>query len=142
MRKNKVLLIEDEKLDALGVGRVLKELYPSVLLEVLATGEQAIDWIHRFRQNGELIVLILMDMTLPRMEGLTLISQIKAHKDLAYTPIVILSGNDSFKAIQYAYQSGASAYLVKRQELNDSKRMLASIFHFWIENNVHHSPVS
>ncbi|MBV9435929.1 MAG: response regulator, partial [Acidobacteria bacterium] len=78
MRKSKVLLIEDEKLDALAIGRVLKQLYPEVLLEILQTGEQALDWISRFRQDGEKICLIVMDMTLPRMEGLELISEIKA----------------------------------------------------------------
>ncbi|MBV9072133.1 MAG: response regulator [Acidobacteria bacterium] len=107
MRKSKVLLIEDEKLDALAIGRVLKQLYPEVLLEILQTGEQALDWISRFRQDGEKICLIVMDMTLPRMEGLELISEIKANPDLAYAPIVVLSGNDSPTAIRHAYKSGS-----------------------------------
>ena len=138
MQKSKVLLIEDEKIDALGVGRVLKELYPSVLLEVISTGEQALDWIHRYRKNDETMVLVLMDMSVPRMDGLTLISEIKANKDLAFTPVVVLSGNDSSGAIQNAYESGACAYIVKRQELKEMKRILSNTFTFWLENNALH----
>jgi CheY-like chemotaxis protein len=137
--KSKVVLIEDDKVDALGVGRVLKELYPTVLLEVLSTGEQALDWIHRFRQNGESIVLILMDMTLPRMEGLTLISRIKINRDLAHTPIVVLSGNESPQAIRHAYESGACAYIAKRQHSNEMKPVLSNMFKFWLEHNVPHT---
>jgi CheY-like chemotaxis protein len=134
--KRKVLLIEDEKIDATGVGRVLKEFYPEVLLEVLTTGEHAIEWIHRFRQNGEEIALILMDMTLPRMDGLRLIPELRNHRDLRHTPIVVLSGNQSPTAIQHAYDSGACAYVVKRSAFADTKTALACMFHFWLGQNL------
>jgi CheY-like chemotaxis protein len=136
LRKSKVLLIEDEKIDALGVGRVLKELYPSVLLEVLTTGEHALDWIGRFRQDGETIALILMDMTLPRLEGLELLPQIRKNPSLVHTPVVVLSGNDSQAAVQNAYRSGACAYIVKRSELAEMKRILGHMFSFWLDGNV------
>lgn len=136
VRKRKVLLIEDEKIDALGVGRVLKELYPAVLLEVLNTGEQALDWISRFRQDGEKIALILMDMTLPRMNGLELLSEIKRNKDLASAPVVVLSGSDNPKAVQNAYQSGACAYILKRPQFEEMKQVLANIFNFWLDANI------
>ena len=136
MGKSKVLLIEDEKIDALGVGRVLKELYPSVLLEVINTSEQAIEWILRFRQDRDRVALILMDMTLPRMHGLELLPEIKRNKDLASTPVVILSGNDSPEAIRNAYQSGACAYILKHSEFKEMRQLLTRIFDFWLNANV------
>jgi two-component system response regulator len=136
IRKRKVLLIEDEKIDALGVGRVLKELYPAVLLEVLNNGEQALDWISRFRQDSEKISLILMDMTLPRMNGLELLSEIKRNKDLAGSPVVVLSGSDSPKAVQNAYDSGACAYILKKPQFDEMKLVLANTFNFWLDSNL------
>jgi CheY-like chemotaxis protein len=128
--KRKVLLIEDEKIDAISVGRVLKELYPSVLLEVVHTGEQALEWIQRFRLDGERVALILMDMTLPRMHGLELLLEIKRNKDLASTPVVILSGNDSPEAVRQAYHSGACAYVLKQPELQQMQKVLIPMFDF------------
>jgi two-component system response regulator len=136
IRRRKVLLIEDEKIDALGVGRVLKELYPAVLLEVLNTGEQALDWIGRFHLDGEKIALILMDMTLPRMNGLELLPEIKRNKDLAGSPVIILSGTDSPKAVHAAYESGACAYILKRPQFDEMKKVLANIFNFWLDANL------
>jgi CheY-like chemotaxis protein len=134
--KRKVLLIEDEKIDAISVGRVLKELYPSVLLEVVHTGEQALEWIQRFRQDGERVALILMDMTLPRMHGLELLPEIKRNKDLASTPVVILSGNDSPEAVRQAYHSGACAYVLKQPELQQMQKVLIPMFDFWLNANI------
>lgn len=136
MEKTKVLLIEDEKIDALGVGRVLKELYPTVLLEVVTTGEQAIDWIHRFRKGRERVALILMDMTLPRMGGLQLLPAIKANEDLAHAPVVMLSGSDNPQAIRSAYDSGACAYILKSAQFSDMRQTLARVFDFWLGTNV------
>lgn len=131
----KVVLIEDEKIDVMGVGKVLKEFHPHVLLEVVGTGEQALEWIHRFRQDGERVALILMDMTLPRMHGLDLLSPIKKNPDLTATPVVVLSGNDSSEAIRLAYQSGACAYVVKKSEFAEMKNVLRRVFDFWLRAN-------
>jgi two-component system response regulator len=132
----KVLLIEDERVNALGVGRVLKELFPAIGFEVVSTGEQAIEWIHRFRHNETRVFLILMDMTLQRMEGLKLLPEIKSNPHLTHTPVVIFSGNESPKAIEHAYQSGACAYIFKKTDATQMKRTLANIFNFWLDTNV------
>ena len=135
LKQRKVLLVEDEKIDAIGVGRVLKEFYPSVRLEIVSTGEQAVEWVHRYRHDGERIALILMDMSLPRLSGLELIAEIKGNKDLSDAPVVVLSGNDRTDAIQHAYRSGACAYLVKRTDFREMNKILQRTFDFWLGTN-------
>src|SRR6185437_17057116 len=69
--RKKVLVVEDEKIDAVRVAKVIREEFPDVGIEVVTNGEQALDWVHRFRPlGGESVVLVLMDLTIPRMSGL------------------------------------------------------------------------
>ena len=135
-KQRKVLLVEDEKIDAASVGRVLKERYPSVLLELVSTGEQALEWVNRFHPERERVALILMDMAFPRMHGLELIAELKKHKELADTPIVVLSGNESPEAVRLAYDSGACAYVVKQADFNEMKQALSRLFDFWLGANI------
>ena len=135
MRK-KMLVIEDERIDALSIGQVLKQQFPNTELEVVTNGEQALDWIHRFRPSSEeKLFLILMDLTIPRMSGLDLISEFKAHSHLQYAPIVILSGSDNPQAINAAYKSGACGYVVKPDTMDEMRGVLKNTLNYWLEAN-------
>jgi CheY-like chemotaxis protein len=134
--RKKMLVVEDEKIDAASIGRVLKQQFPRVSLEIVINGEQALDWIHRFRADAdETISLILMDLTIPRMSGLDLISEFKGHARLRNVPIVILSGNDSPQAIESAYTSGACGYVVKPGLAAEMLDVLGKTLNYWLEAN-------
>jgi CheY-like chemotaxis protein len=135
MRK-KMLVIEDEKVDALSIGRVLKQHFAGVGLEVVTNGEQALDWIQRFRHDPEApVFLILMDLTMPRMSGLDLISEFKNHPYLRNVPIVILSGSENPQAIKSAYTSGACGYVVKGETAVEMRGLLRKTLDYWLEAN-------
>ena len=135
MRK-KMLVIEDEKIDAVSIGQVLKQQFPDTELEVVTNGEQALDWIHRFRPSAaETLFLIMMDLTIPRMSGLDLVSEFKAHPFLHHVPIVILSVNESPQAINSAYKSGACGYVVKPDNVAEMRGVLRKTLDYWLEAN-------
>ena len=135
MRK-KLLVIEDEKIDALSIGRVLKKEFPNVALEIVTNGEQALDWIQRYRPDPqEIVFLVLMDLTMPRMSGLDLISEFKRHAHLRSAPIVILSGTDNPAAINSAYDSGACGYLVKPNTSAEMSDLLSKTLNYWLSAN-------
>jgi CheY-like chemotaxis protein len=134
--RKKLLVVEDEKIDALSIGRVLKEQFPNVALELVNNGEQVLDWIQRFRvEADETMFLVLMDLTIPRMSGLDLISEFKANAHLRNVPIVILSGTDSPQAIKSAYNTGASGYLVKPGTASEMRDLLKMTLSFWLNAN-------
>ncbi|HWC19563.1 MAG TPA: response regulator [Terriglobales bacterium] len=140
MRK-KLLVVEDEKIDALSIGRVLKQQFPNVSLEIVTNGELALDWIQRFRHDpNEAVCLILMDLTMPRMSGLDLVSEFKRHEYLRHAPIVILSGSNNPKAIQSAYDSGACGYLVKPATSVEMRDLLSKTLTYWLDANQLSSP--
>ena len=134
--RKKMLVIEDEKIDAISIGHVLKQQFPNAELEVVTNGEQALDWIQRFRQvPNETLSLILMDLTIPRMSGLDLISEFKAHQQLRNVPIVILSGSENPQAIDSAYKSGACGYVIKPNTAADMRGVLKKTLDYWLDAN-------
>jgi CheY-like chemotaxis protein len=134
--RKKMLVVEDEKIDALSIGRVLKQQYPDAELEIIMNGEQALDWIQRFRPDpDQTLLLILMDLTIPRMSGLDLISEFKGHAHLRGVPIVILSGSDNPDAIKSAYASGASGYVVKPGTSVEMRGLLRKTLDYWLDAN-------
>ena len=134
MRK-KVLVIEDEKIDALRIGRVISQQFPGVSLEILTTGEQALDWLQRFRTDDAVLQLVLMDLTIPRVHGLELLSEFKRNELVKDVPIVVLSGNEDPEAISIAYSSGAFGYVVKPATAAEMATTLASVLDFWLNVN-------
>jgi CheY-like chemotaxis protein len=134
--RKKVLVIEDEKIDALSIGQVLKQHFADTELEVITNGEQALDWTHRFRPSSEeKLSLVLMDLTIPRMSGLDLVSEFKARPYLHHVPIVILSGSESPQAINSAYKSGACGYVVKPDNVAEMRSVLRKTLDYWLEAN-------
>ena len=132
MRK-KVLVIEDEKIDAVRIGRAINEQFPGVSLEVITTGEQALDWLHRFRADG--LSLVLMDLGVPRMHGLELLVEFKRNELVKDVPIVVLSGNEDPEAIRLAYGAGASAYVIKPPTAAEMSAAVTSTLEFWLNVN-------
>jgi len=132
----KILLIEDEKIDALRIGRVISKNFPEASIEVLTTGEQALDWLHRFRGEDGLLSLILMDLTIPRVHGLELLAEFKHNEFVKFVPIVVLSGNEDPEAVRIAYRAGASAYVVKPAATTEAAARLSSTLDFWLNVNL------
>jgi len=137
--RKKLLVIEDEKIDALRIGRVISHQFPGVSLEVLTTGEQALDWLHRFRAGDDVLQLVLMDLTIPRVHGFELLTEFKRNDLLKDVPIVVLSGNEDPEAIRIAYAAGAFGYVVKPATASEMAVTLAGVLDFWL--NVNRAPV-
>lgn len=133
--RKKVLLIEDEKIDALRIGRVISGEFPGVSLEILTTGEQALDWLQRYRGGDGNLTLVLMDLSIPRMHGLELLPEFKRNEFTKDIPIVILSGSEDPEAIRLTYSAGASAYVVKSATAGEMSAALASTLDFWLNVN-------
>ena len=131
----KVLLIEDERIDALRISRAVSENFSDVSVEVLTTGEQALDWLHRFRGEDGFLSLIVMDLGIPRMHGLELLSEFKRNELVRDVPIVIFSGTDDAEAIRLAYRAGASAYVIKPVAAAEMKAALSNTLVFWLKVN-------
>jgi DNA-binding response OmpR family regulator len=109
-----VLLVDDQRF----VGAALERLLAGEQDIELHCCLNAVDAIARANQIGP--TLILQDLVLPDIDGLTMVKMFRANPSTAVTPIVVLSGNDDAESRSRAIAGGANDYLVKlpaRQDL-------------------------
>lgn len=103
-----ILLVEDEKLLAEMYQDKLKEIGFGV--DLAFSAEEALDYLGEKRPD-----LILLDILLPREDGIFLLKKLKEDKNISEIPVVAFSNYDDPKAKKEALELGAKAYLIKTQ---------------------------
>jgi DNA-binding response OmpR family regulator len=102
-----ILLVDDQKFVGLALGRLLSA-EPDLVLHCCTEATAAVAEANRIAPS-----LILQDLILPAIDGLTLVSMYRANPATRATPIVVLSGNDDAATRARAIEAGANDYLVK-----------------------------
>jgi CheY-like chemotaxis protein len=113
VREIRVMLVEDNPEDVAVTKRVLKfnKLDRDMLLAT--SGREALRILTKLANEGEILDLILLDINLPDISGIDLLTQIKKDPRLGLIPVVILTGSNEDEDIQKCYDLGAGSYLVK-----------------------------
>jgi CheY-like chemotaxis protein len=106
-----ILLVEDDRLDSMAVCRALKELGVSNELMCARDGEEALMLLTD--QHHETPCLILLDLNMPRMNGLEFLEAIRAENALKRIPIVMVSTSEAQQDLARSLELGAVAYVVK-----------------------------
>ena len=107
------MLVEDNPEDVVFTQRLLKfnKLDRDMLLAT--SGREALRILTKLAKEGEILDLILLDINLPDISGIELLTKIKKDKRLSSIPVVILTGSNEDEDIQKCYDLGAGSYLVK-----------------------------
>lgn len=113
VREIRVMLVEDNPEDVVFTQRLLKfnKLDRDMLLAT--SGREALRILTKLAKEGEILDLILLDINLPDISGIELLTKIKKDKRLSLIPVVILTGSNEDEDIQKCYDLGAGSYLVK-----------------------------
>jgi CheY-like chemotaxis protein len=102
---------------------------------VVRDGAEALDYLYRrgaFAQepDGNPIV-ILLDLKMPKVDGIQVLRQIKSDKDLQTIPVVILTSSRESRDMETCYQLGVNAYVVKPVKFADFVEAVREIGVFW-----------
>ncbi len=108
----KILLVEDNFEDAAVTKRVLLHNKLNKRLVIAASGKEALAALQK-KTKADLPQLILLDINLPDISGIDILTFIKNDNNLRNIPVVILTGSNEDQDIQKSYDLGASSYLVK-----------------------------
>ena len=135
-----ILLVEDDPDHTELVRRAIEELAPEVRLEALADGELALDYLFR---RGEWAAaersprpdLVLLDLRLPRLDGFSVLREIKNASALRHIPIVILTSSSSDRDVEQAYAEHANSYLVKPHDYERLVNLLGRARDYWLVRN-------
>jgi CheY-like chemotaxis protein len=136
-----LLLVEDDDAHAEIVKRNLEGIRVANRVVHAKDGQEAFDYL--FRQgawsspkSSPRPGIVLLDLRLPKIDGLELLQLIKRDEDLRRIPVVVLTTSAAESDMAKAYDSGASSYLVKPVDFSRFKEMLEAFGYYWLAWNV------
>lgn len=129
-----VLLVEDDPADALMVQEAFGEYAVRSQLHVVTDGEQALQFL---RQEGRFSDvprpgLVMLDLNLPRLNGLEVLAEIRADAGLGAIPVVMLTISQAPEDILRSYQLHASAYVTKPTDYDEFIAAIGGIDGFYL----------
>jgi CheY-like chemotaxis protein len=108
-----ILLVEDNPMDMDLTLRAFSKKKFSNTIHVARDGEEALAWFPRWEAGEPLPAVILLDLSLPRVNGLEVLQQLKDHPRFRRIPVVILTSSREDSDLKSAYDLGVSSYIEK-----------------------------
>jgi len=135
-----ILLVEDNPDHAELVIRNMEEFKVSNRIVHVEDGEAALDYLYgkgeyADRPRFPLPHLMLLDLRLPKVDGLQVLKEVKSCETLRALPVVVLTTSDAERDLAMAYEYHANSYLTKPVDFNDFSRLLGDLGFYWLAWN-------
>ena len=134
-RPARVLLVEDNEADVRLTREALREAGENVRLSAVGAGDLALAYLRS--EGGYADVprpdLVLLDLNLPRKNGLEVLEEMRADPQLRSIPVIVLTSSAARQDVEDCYARGANAFVVKPLELDAFMDLIGAIRGFWLE---------
>ncbi len=132
-----ILLVEDNPNDELLTLRALSKNNFSNNIHIVRDGEEALDFIfckgkYKDRKMKDIPKVILLDIKLPKIDGIEVLKQIKEDERTKIIPIVILTSSKEEKDIIKSYKLGANSYIVKPVNFTNFVETISTLSYYWL----------
>jgi len=134
-----ILIVEDNLNDIRLIKRALQKTDLEPQIYIAKDGVEALEFIDNYFDDPEhtkLPKLILLDLKLPRLDGLELLEKIKNNIDWAHLPVIIMTSSNETVDIKRAYKLGVNSYLVKPVNYEDFYETIKELTHYWLKINL------
>lgn len=130
-RNQPILLVEDNPVDIDLTLRAFKKRNLTNPIQVARDGVEALAFVEKWDKGEATPVVILLDLKLPRIDGLEVLKTIKLHPKYDTIPIVVLTSSSDNKDIERAYKLGANSYIVKPVNFDKFVEVASQIEIYW-----------
>lgn len=126
-----ILLVEDNPVDVDLTLRAFSKRKLSNPIVVARDGEEALKQIEGWEKGEQKPVVVLLDLKLPKVDGLEVLKRIKSHPVFKTIPVVVLTSSSEDKDIEAAYKIGANSYIVKPVDFEKFVEVAGQIELYW-----------
>ena len=124
-----ILLVEDDDIDAIGIQRSLKSLN---LLNPIHRTRDGLEALEALRNDTvERPFIVLLDLNMPRMNGLEFLSAVRSDARLSDIVVFVLTTSQLDEEISAAYQKNIAGYIVKSPSKQDYKQLIRFLENYW-----------
>jgi two-component system response regulator len=139
-RNTTILLVEDNPDDVTLTLRALKKNNIGNRVIAVEDGAEALDFLfcqnkYRDRSPEDLPQLVLLDLRLPKLDGMEVLRRIRTDKRTRTLPVVILTGSDEEQKMVESYKSGANAFMRKPVDFDQFKVAVPKLGLSWVVLN-------
>jgi DNA-binding response OmpR family regulator len=131
----RILMVEDDPKDVELTMTALEEYNLANEVVVVGDGDEALDYLYcrgQFEARvGENPAVMLLDLKLPKVNGLEVLQQIKADEKMKMIPVVVLTSSNEEKDMVASYKLGVNAYVVKPVDFHEFVNAIKELGVFW-----------
>jgi CheY-like chemotaxis protein len=131
----RILMVEDDAKDVELSLTALEDYNLANEVVVVRDGEEALDYLYQRGQfkmrAGDNPAVILLDLKLPKVDGLEVLKQIKSEEKLRMIPVVVLTSSKEEKDMVASYKLGVNAYVVKPVDFHEFVNAIKELGAFW-----------
>jgi CheY-like chemotaxis protein len=137
-RMGTILLVEDNSLDLDLTLRAFKVTRVANPVQICRDGAEALDYVHTrkaFEGQAPVPMLVLLDLKLPKVDGIEVLRAMRAHTRYRYVPVVIVSTSAEERDIAAAYEQGANSYIPKAVNFDRFVDTIRQVATYWLTIN-------
>ena len=133
-----ILLVDDNPDDVEITLRALRKMRVANKVHVVRDGQEALDFLFREREyyggraDAPQPDLILLDLNLPKLNGLEVLEKIRASDELSTIPVIVLTVSEREEDIQRSYKLGANTYITKPVDFAKFVHATEILGEYWI----------
>ena len=127
--KLKILLVEDDKVDVMTVKRALKDINVTNPLKIVGNGVEALEYLRD--RNNRKPGIILLDLNMPRMNGIEFLKIVKHDEMLRKIPVVVLTTSKEEQDKIESFNLGVAGYMIKPVDYLQFVETVRTIHLYW-----------
>ena len=130
MRNTKpVLLVEDDNVDAMTVKRSIEDLELKTKLVRTTNGEEALEYLRD--EKNEMPCFVLLDLNMPKMNGIEFLKIIKADDRLKKIPVIVLTTSKEDQDVVESFELSAAGYMIKPVDYKQFVDSMKTLHMYW-----------
>jgi CheY-like chemotaxis protein len=128
-----ILMIEDDAIEVMKLHRTITSLNKSHAIVEMKNGDQALAYLN---SQAPFPDIILLDLNMPKLDGIEFLAILKADSKLASIPTIVLTTSNNPKDVLSCYKLGIAGYVFKPLSYEDYKLKIEQVLSYWSLNEL------